>query len=872
MGTYASVDAVFTPAGTSSSNADFTYSGSTSTPTQSFTVDPASENTTTSLNAVTSPITYGSETTETFSGTVSGQSGDGNPQGTVTVSYGTPTATELCQSTLTASGANAATFSCALTASQLDVGAYASVDAVFTPAGTSSSSPDFTYTGSTSTPTQSFTVDPASEATTTSLNAVTSPVTYGAETSETFSGTVTGASGDGYPEGTLSVQSGTTVLCSETLPAGATDVASFSCSPTSGTVLGASATPYPVTATFTPGTTSSSNADFTYSGSTSSPAQSLTVNAASEVTTTSLNAVTSPVTSGAETTETFSGTVTGQSGDGNPEGTVTVSYGTPTATELCQSTLTVSGANAATFNCVLTASQLPVGTYASVVAVFTPATTSSTNANFTYTGSTSTPTQSFVVSSSVSTEPTTTSLNAVTSPITYGAETAETFTGTVTGQSGDGYPEGTLSVQSGTTAPCSEHPARRNNRRGHLQLCADRRPARGGRLLERGRRVRPRRPLVVEPGLHLHGLDLEPDPELHGEPESAGTTTSLSAVTSPITYGSETSETFSGTVTGQSGDGNPAGTVTVYYGTPTATELCQSTLTVSGANAATFGCALTASQLTVGTYASVDAVFTPAGTSSSNADFTYSGSTSTPTQSFTVDPASENTTTSLNAVTSPITYGSETTETFSGTVSGQSGDGNPAGTVTVSYGTPTATELCQSTLTASGANAATFNCALTASQLDVGAYASVVAVFAPAGTSSSSPDFTYTGSTSTPTQSFTVDPASEATTTSLNAVTSPVTYGAETSEIFSGTVTGASGDGYPEGTLSVQSGTTVLCSETLPAGTTDVASFSCSPTSGTVLGASATPYPVTATFTPGTTSSSNADFTYSARPRPRPRA
>ncbi len=430
---------------------------------------------------MTSPITYGSETTETFSGTVSGQSGDGNPEGTVTVSYGTPTATELCQSTLTASGANAATFNCALTASQLDVGAYASVVAVFAPAGTSSSSPDFTYTGSTSTPTQSFTVDPASEATTTSLNAVTSPVTYGAETSETFSGTVTGASGDGYPEGTLSVQSGTTVLCSETLPAGATDVASFSCSPTSGTVLGASATPYPVTATFTPGTTSSSNADFTYSGSTSSPAQSLTVNAASEVTTTSLNAVTSPVTSGAETTETFSGTVTGQSGDGNPEGTVTVSYGTPTATELCQSTLTVSGANAATFNCVLTASQLPVGTYASVVAVFTPATTSSTNANFTYTGSTSTPTQSFVVSSSVSTEPTTTSLNAVTSPITYGAETAETFTGTVTGQSGDGYPEGTVSVQSGTTVLCSETLPAGSNQRRQLQLQPDERH-RAGRL------------------------------------------------------------------------------------------------------------------------------------------------------------------------------------------------------------------------------------------------------------------------------------------------------------------------------------------------------------------------------------------------------
>ncbi len=79
------------------------------------------------------------------------------------------------------------------------------MDAVYAPGGPSSSNPDFTYTASTSTPTQSFTVNPQSAGTTTSLNAVTSPVTYGAETAETFSGTVTGQSGDGYPEGTVTV-------------------------------------------------------------------------------------------------------------------------------------------------------------------------------------------------------------------------------------------------------------------------------------------------------------------------------------------------------------------------------------------------------------------------------------------------------------------------------------------------------------------------------------------------------------------------------------------------------------------------------------------------------------------------------------------
>jgi len=102
-------------------------------------------------------------------------------------------------------------------------------------------------------------------------------------------------------------------------------------------------------------------------------------------------------------------------------------------------------------------------------------------------------------------------------------------------------------------------------------------------------------------------------------------------------FGSETTETFAGTVTGQSGDGNPEGTVTLYYGSPTQTELCQNTLTVSGSDAATFSCSLTASQLNAGSYTNVVAVY-GAG-ASSNSSFTYTTSTSSPAQSFTVNPA-----------------------------------------------------------------------------------------------------------------------------------------------------------------------------------------------------------------------------------------
>ena len=43
----------------------------------------------------------------------------------------------------------------------------------------------------------------------------------------------------------MTVQSGATPLCSETLPAGSGDSAGYSCSPTNGSVLAASATAYP---------------------------------------------------------------------------------------------------------------------------------------------------------------------------------------------------------------------------------------------------------------------------------------------------------------------------------------------------------------------------------------------------------------------------------------------------------------------------------------------------------------------------------------------------------------------------------------------------------------------------------------------------
>jgi hypothetical protein len=513
------ITATFAPGTTSSSisTSSYTTSTSTSTPAQNLTVNASTStvSTTTSLNAVTSPLTYGAETAETFKGTVTGHSGDGYPEGTVTL-YDGSTPVELCAETLPIGSGDSAGYTCSLTASQLDAGSYSDVDAVFSPAGTSSSNSAFVYTTSTSTPAQSFTVKAASASTTTTLNLSSLSLTFGSETSEAFSGTVTGHGGDGYPEGTVTVQSGATTLCSEILPAGSGDSAGYSCSPSNGSVLASSATPYPITATFTPGPTSSSSIDFTYTTSTSSPAQSLTVNSSSSATptTTTLNAVISPITYGAENAEIFSGKVTGQSGDGYPKGTVTVKNGTTT---LCSETLPSGSGVSASYSCALTAMQLAVGTYSSVDAVFSPAATSSSSSTVTYTTSTSTPVKNVTVNRG--TKSTTTTLHPVTSPITVGAETAETFSGTVTGQSGDGYPEGTVTVKNGTTTLCSE------------------------------------------------------------------------------------------TVPAGSGDST------------------------------TYSCSLTASQLSAGTYSSVDAVFTPGTSSSSNADFSYTGSASTPVQSLTVKPS-----------------------------------------------------------------------------------------------------------------------------------------------------------------------------------------------------------------------------------------
>ncbi len=236
-----------------------------------------------------------------------------------------------------------------------------------------------------------------------------------------------------------------------------------------------------------------------------------------ESTTTALTpTIASSTTYGSETTETFAGTVTGQSGDGFPQGTVTVSYGS--ATTLCQSTLSGGSGDVANFSCSLTATQLPSGPYTNVVATYAAGTSS--NGDFSYNGSASSP------GPELHGEP----RGGVHH---HGAHADDRLVDDLwvrdhrdLRRHGDGSERRRLPPRDGDRLlrqpdagrVVQSAPAGRLGGRLELHLLADRHPAGGGQLHERGRRLQPRGHLVVECELHLHDLDVEPRPELHGEP------------------------------------------------------------------------------------------------------------------------------------------------------------------------------------------------------------------------------------------------------------------------------------------------------------------------------------------------------------------
>src|SRR5581483_1327897 len=125
---------------------------------------------------------------------------------------------------------------------------------------------------------------------------------------------------EGYPVGTVAL-SGPAGLCTPVLTSTAADTATYTCS-ISGTALAAGSVT--VGATFTPGTPSSSNPDFVYTGTSTTNSAALTVDPEAEPTTTAL-AISGPAPTYGSENLTATATVTGVAGDGATAGTVTLS-------------------------------------------------------------------------------------------------------------------------------------------------------------------------------------------------------------------------------------------------------------------------------------------------------------------------------------------------------------------------------------------------------------------------------------------------------------------------------------------------------------------------------------------------------------------
>ena len=125
---------------------------------------------------------------ENNGGTVTGQTGDGAPLGTVTITATAPDSSTitLCSDVSLTPGTDQSSYTCTLGAAQLDAGTYTDVVASYTPAGTSSSNPDFAYgTSDSSSAPLSFTVTSSGQTSSTQSTETTSSVTSGAEGGET---------------------------------------------------------------------------------------------------------------------------------------------------------------------------------------------------------------------------------------------------------------------------------------------------------------------------------------------------------------------------------------------------------------------------------------------------------------------------------------------------------------------------------------------------------------------------------------------------------------------------------------------------------------------------------------------------------------
>ncbi len=558
-----------------------------------------------------SQVTVGKEA-ETFTGTVTGMTPDGRPTGTVTV-VATNTST-VCTVTMSSGTGDVGDFTCTISTMGLNSAGTYTVKAHYT--GGASTPTGNTYAAKTSTNTLSLRVT-IPETPSVTLHTITSPVAHGFET-QTFTGTVTGQTSDGFPMGEFTVEtSGGTPLCSGTLTDVSGVTADFSCTVTNSSVLSAGG--YTIEAKYTGGTSSASSYHYTSEVST---ARHLTVvNPTSELPTVYLEHITTPVAYGSEAQD-FSGTVEGVSPDGYPKTGVVV-VRTSADVVLCTGSLTGPVSNSSVvshFTCdARTSSELPAGTY-SVYAQYTGGASSDVGYEYEPARSGS---QTLTVTG---TESTTTTLALNYTSRTEGAETSEVLSVTVTGTSGHGYPKGGVTVQTtlGATV-CSTSTRSNGSSDSSVFACSP-----SASDLASGTYYLTATYTPATTSSSTVGDSYTTSTSAREELTVVGgvaTTSTLSLGSASERNGHETSDIFSVVVTGKSGDGYPKGTVEVK--TSGGTALCtRTTATTHGSYTATYACSPGATALGTGTYA-IEATYTPAASSSSTASIGYLSSTST---------------------------------------------------------------------------------------------------------------------------------------------------------------------------------------------------------------------------------------------------
>ncbi len=276
---------------------------------------------------------------------------------------------------------------------------------------------------------------------------------------------------------------------------------------------------------------------------------------------------------------------------------------------------------------------------------------------------------------------------------------------------------------------------------------------------------------------------------------SMNTTTGLGLSSISVAYGSETSEIFTVTVTGLSGDGYPEGTVAVYN---SSTELCSAVLYTNGSYSAVATCSLTAYELAAGAYSDVFATYIPGIPSSSNSSYTYATSSSSPIQAFSVSSVSTTGTTVSESPTK-VTYGHESASVISVSVTTHDGGAVPNGEkVTVHVGAITCTAALK------GGKGA---CRVAKTALPVGSYP-VSATYGG--------DANLRGSSGSSVSRLTV--SKDTTRTSVSESPANVTYGHESASLISVAVTTRYGEVVPNGeTMTVHVGN-VTCTAVLKGG------------------------------------------------------